>query len=171
MLTIIDKRKLLLNEAARWVGTKEGEKNSGQIVTMFQKHVGIGNGDPWCAAFVHYCISQVDMIGQSLDQKDISSGHHKSASCVMTFNKSQERYKGQTPQEGSLIVWRKKNTMLGHIGIVSRVYNTGSVETIEGNTSPMHNINREGDGVYIKQRSINNEPNFVLMGFIYPWGF
>lgn len=39
-----------------FVGTKESGDNAGYWVTKFLKSVGLRPGNPWCAAFVSYCL-------------------------------------------------------------------------------------------------------------------
>jgi hypothetical protein len=64
-----------------------------------------------------------------------------------------------------------KATSSGHVGIVVGVNSDGSILTVEGNTSPGDVVQREGDGVWLKQRRYLNEPKGTMQvkGFLRVW--
>lgn len=167
-------RKHLVEFARIFVGVKEvGGNNRGEFVSMFQKAVdGKAQGEAWCAAAVSYWIkTSTRILSDSLGADiAISSPLQLSESvCNFYFNNS-EKYRLSKPQVGSLILWRRwangKPTWQGHIGIVADIVNDDVVRTIEGNTSSDGPNQRDGDGVFLKSRSITRH-----YGSLRPLGF
>lgn len=167
-------RKHLVEFARIFIGIKEvGGNNRGEFVSMFQKAVdGKAQGEAWCAAAVSYWIkTSTRILSDSLGADiAISSPLQLSESvCNFYFNNS-EKYRLSKPQVGSLILWRRwangKSTWQGHIGIVADIVNDDVVRTIEGNTSSDGPNQREGDGVFLKSRSITRH-----YGSLRPLGF
>lgn len=169
MLSSAVKRNLLVLESLRYLNVREVGKNGGQYVETFQKFCDINAGDPWCAAFVHYIVSAVIAQIKIIEGSNYIIDLHKSASCVVTWNKTPSYMRIAKPIEGCIVVWKKKGTMLGHIGIVTQVPSDDYFYTIEGNTSDSLSINRDGDGVFLKKRSMNSYGSMELLGFIDPF--
>ena len=69
--------RLLIFEARRWVGMTEiGGNNRGQVVEMFQRAVdGKASGEPWCAAFVFFCVGMVESMAAALGWVECSPLH------------------------------------------------------------------------------------------------
>lgn len=166
------KQAALIAEAGRWVGVHETSPNDGPEIEIFQKAIGgAATRQSWCADFAMYCIKQVD---QKL------SGHATwlfvSQACMSIWNNSPmvARVQGLAVQPGDLMVWQHWNaqgpTPQGHIGIVEKVLGPGQFATIEGNTSESPNVvDREGDGVYRKVRSVGGSSTMRVKGFLRVW--
>lgn len=156
----------LVEEALCWLGTKEEKEkgdNKGTEVEMFQKAVnGIAEGEPWCMAFVQFLIKLIE------DKYSIQCLVFKSEHCMTVFRNSTPKVV-KTPQVGDLVIWRMGNTASGHVGIIVRLLGDGRMETIEGNTSDSTSIERNGDGVYLKNRSMKGSDSFRIMGYIRPF--
>lgn len=156
----------LMNECAKWIGTKEDKTkgdNKGKEVEMFQKAVdGVAAGEPWCCAFIQFCIKQIE------EKHKIECLVYKSEHCMTVFRNSSPKVV-KVPQPGDLIVWRMGNTAAGHIGIITKILPNGRVETIEGNTSDSTSVDRNGDGVFAKNRSLTGSDSMRVMGFIRPF--
>lgn len=174
------KRRLLVHEAKRWLRfTESGGDNRGQAVEAFQRAVdGRAIGEPWCMAFVQYCIQQVDlMIDEILRQSSsIRSVLAKSEHCMTVWRQSPSRAQHLQPLVGSVMIWQKGHTHAGHTGIVVSKHveaaNPGDGEwlwTIEGNTGPQEVVTREGDGVYLKKRNIGDTGTMRVKGWLDPW--
>lgn len=168
------KRRLLVHEALRWVNfAEQGGDNQGQIVEMFQKAVdGKAYGEAWCMAFVQYCIQQVDLAGDVICNATLRdrSRIHESEWCMGVWRKSHPMCHSFDPLVGSVMVWQKGSTSAGHCGIVATVEKGGNhVWTIEGNTGPTEFVTREGDGVYLKKRSVDGAGNMIVKGWLNPW--
>ena len=156
----------LMNECAKWIGTKEDKKkgdNKGKEVEMFQKAVdGVARGEPWCMAFVQFCIKQIE------EKHKIQCLVHKSEHCMTVWRNSSSKVV-KSPEPGDLIIWRMGKTDLGHVGIVSKVLPNQRLETIEGNTGDSSSVERNGDGVFLKNRSFTGSEDMRVMGFIRPF--
>lgn len=156
----------LIREAERWIGTTEvGGNNKGEAVARFQKAVdGKAQGEPWCACFVQFCISEVVASFQP------TLVMAKSEHCMTIWSRTSGVHRYKSPKPGYIVIWNYEGTANGHIGIVTRVIDEFTIETIEGNTSPDDNrIEREGDGVYRKIRTTKTVGKMKLVGFIAPF--
>lgn len=156
----------LIREAEKWIGTSEkGGNNKGPEVERFQKAVdGKAVGEPWCACFVQFCVKEVT----SRLQPTVVMASSEHCMTIWTRTSGVHRYK--SPRPGYIVIWNYEGTANGHIGIVTRVIDEFTIETIEGNTAPSDNtIEREGDGVYRKIRSTKQIGKMRLVGFIAPF--
>lgn len=165
------RRVLLVNEARRWVGIGErGGNNRGQLVEIFQRHAGIAPGDPWCMAFVQYCLAQIDNLAALFNPATRSARIGNSCHCMTVWGSTDPDLRDMKPSVGSIAIWRRENTAQGHTGIVSAV-SKDEFRTIEGNTSPAKGVDREGDGVFEKTHQLHaRSGTMILQGFISPWG-
>lgn len=156
----------LIRESEKWVGTHEkGGNNQGPDVARFQKAVdGKAQGEPWCACFVQFCVKEVQMrLGATVV---MASSEH----CMTIWTRTSGVHRYRSPKAGFVVIWNYEGTANGHIGIVTRVIDEFTIETIEGNTSPDDNtIEREGDGVYRKIRTTKTIGKMKLVGFIAPF--
>jgi hypothetical protein len=139
---------------------EEGGMNRGAKVEAYQRAGGLGPGDPWCAAFVAWCV----MKARELDKPPTWC----SGSAITTWHKGSKRAgDGSTtpnaPDYKSKVqpgwVWvRAKDPkgaadaarglwVQGHCGVVVAVDAVGFY-TVEGNTNAAGS--RDGDGVYRK---------------------
>lgn len=156
----------LIEEAKKWIGVHEDKSkgdNCGKEVEMFQKAVdGKAQKESWCMAFVQFCIKQVEQ------KNKIQCLVFKSEHCLTVFRESQSKVV-KDPQPGDLIIWRFGNTSNGHVGIIEKLLGEGRCMTIEGNTSNSQSVEREGDGVFSKNRSLKGSEQMRVVGFIRPF--
>ena len=156
----------LVEEARKWIGVTEDKSkgdNRGKEVEMFQKAVdGKAQGESWCMAFVQFCIKQVE------ERNKIQCLAYKSEHCLTVLRESKMKVV-KDPQPGDLIVWRFGNTANGHVGIVEKLLDGGRVMTIEGTTSDSQSVERNGDGVFSKNRSLAGSESMRVVGFIRPF--
>lgn len=156
-----------LDTALAYVGTVErGGANRGPRVERFLASVGLGPGPPWCAAYVSYVLESAG-VRAPLDGRGrvIRSGlaaHFITARSV----RASEALRGVKPvPRGSVVVWRRGNGPFGHAGLVLRWDGT-SGETVEGNTSSGEaGSQRDGDGVWRRQRRIEPGSSFRIVSF------
>jgi hypothetical protein len=74
-------------------------------------------------------------------------------------------FNGQLPA-GTIIVWRRGNTLFGHAGVVEK-WNGTKGTTIEGNTSSgAKGSQSDGDGVWRRRRAIDPSNFFRITDFI-----
>ncbi len=149
------------NIAYGFVGTKEVGNNGGYWVTRFLKSVGLRPGNPWCAAFVSFCLDSAGV--KSLRTRSGLARH------FITKNKTIRATKviqsGMKIPTGSIVVWRRGNTISGHVGFVDQ-WTGNSGTTIEGNTSSGRSGNQwNGGGVWHRRRTINPYNHFRITDF------
>ena len=156
----------LISKAETYIDiTEKGGDNRGVMVEMFQKAVDdVAQGEPWCAAFICYCIRHVEM------QYGVLSGLKLSEHCMTLWNLNPAQRR-EEPKPGYIVVWKKKGTTSGHVGLVTKLTlnQPTSFCTIEGNTGPGTGVQREGDGVYAKTRSMSAMGDMQVLGFLEPW--
>ncbi len=171
----VERGRALAWYAKQWVGAKEiGGQNRGQIVEMFQRAVdGKAQGEPWCMAFVQFCLMAIDALCDDLTLTE-SVRHHvwKAEHCVTVWNLTPKACRHTKPQVGDLAIWQMydaegKPTTSGHTGIVEKVLDEQNFGTVEGNTGVGNQ--REGDGVALKNRNTQGMGNLRLLGFLRPW--
>ena len=168
------KQRLLIAEAKRWYGfTERDGDNRGQIVEAFQKAVdGKAQGEPWCMSFVQYCARQVDqMMAEVLKRPTSTHVLPATEHCLTCWFKSPVEAQFSEPEPGMIPIWRHGQSSSGHTGIVVSVEkDSGYMWTVEGNTGPSDkSVVREGDGVYLKRRSIEGTGRMKIVGFLKPW--
>ena len=149
------------NIAYGFVGTREIGNNGGTQVTRFLKSVGLKPGNPWCAAFVSFC----------LDSAKISTLRTRSglARHFITKNKTikatKVSYNNMKLPMGTVVVWRRGTTTSGHVGFVDG-WTGKSGTTIEGNTSSGRSGSQwNGGGVWSRKRTINPYDHFRITDF------
>lgn len=152
-----------LDAAECFVGVKEATgNNDGKEVEMFLKSVGRKKGDAWCAAFVSYCLS-VANVGDPKIRSGLARDFKRSKNLI-NANDVLRGIKKVEP--GSIVGWEKQNTIFGHLGFVMD-WRTQYGTTIEGNTSSgVQGSQSDGDGVYIRSRSIQPANYFRIRWFI-----
>jgi hypothetical protein len=160
--------------ARQWVGFKEeGGQNKGQVVELFQRAVdGKAQGEPWCAAFLQFCVMRVDDLFEEMTMVSaVRSRLYRSELCMDLVRYTPEDCRVTEPVPGAVVVWSKLQGGLpsaqGHCGIVHGIYD-GGVVTVEGNTGM--GDQREGDGVSFKRRARGDIPGFVRLAWLAPWG-
>ena len=138
-----------------------GGANKGSRVEEYQRAVSLRPGDPWCAAFVAWCMMQSR---SSLAPPAWCSGSAittwqkgsrkagPAAACTPLFNDYRGRIKAgwvwvRAKDSSGAAEARRGNWVQGHCGIVVAVDSSG-FHTVEGNTNAAGS--RDGDGVYRK---------------------
>jgi len=113
------------------------------MVETYLASVNLSRGNPWCAAFVSYCLTQNHI------------ANPKSGWAPNYFTKSSTIYirgglKNRTPMPGDVFgIWFESKGRIAHVGFIYR-YTSTYTTSVEGNTNDAGS--REGDGVYKKYR-------------------
>ena len=153
-----------LHVARSQVGVKEvpSGSNWGPMVKIFLAFAGWKSPQPWCAAFIGYCIVQAGGKKSRL-WKGLASTWSLYDWAVKTNRLS------RVPKRGDLFVWSTAKG--GHTGIVAEVVKKPSgtrtiyyVRTIEGNTNAEGS--REGNAVLGKLRSVASILGVPRSGFV-----
>lgn len=153
-------------EASKWLGVHERKGVPGGGVDVFRKATdGVADGEPWCAAFVQYCVSAVSI------RYGIDISLYPSELCYTMWKNTPEQFRLEHPMPGSIIIWNYPGTLRGHTGIVlRRLSDPNMVKTIEGNTKdPRPGADVSVRGVYPKIRCIHGTSDMKVMGFLNPF--
>jgi hypothetical protein len=144
-------------------GVREESENRGPRVDAYLRAAGVGPGNPWCAAFVYWCIEQ------AAGKLALANPFPRTAYCPDILNWANERdLLTGSPEPGDVFL------RIGEVGGETRACHTGFVThtsgdhfgTIEGNT----NIDgsREGIGVFLRSRPISGSYKFVRWSELAP---
>jgi hypothetical protein len=163
----------IVQVACTYVGQEEISGNKGFKNPSFQKKIqdcGWGIGQSWCAYFSE--LVWKESFGKSHPLYN-TLDRLFSPSAVSTYSNFKGHLKlfqaGSKPKIGSLVAWRLGNGWQGHIGIVEKIIDKNTFNTIEGNTNSSGG--REGIQVARKIRSLGmpyKSKGLNLIGFIYP---
>lgn len=128
----------------REVGIREATgHNDGARVEAYLQSVNLPKGNPWCAAFVSYCL-------QANHIKNPRSGWAPAYFTPTSTIWTRGGLKNRLPMPGDIFgVWFESKGRIAHVGFVHK-YGTTYTITVEGNTNAAGS--REGDGVYMKRR-------------------
>ena len=164
IVKIADPIAAVLEEARRWVGTREVPpgSNRGVAIDFFNFHTvpawepypqGV-RGAPWCAAFV----STVGRLALGL-----AWPVERTVSCQTMVQWARDKDvwypHPEEPAIGDLFVlYYERLGRHGHVGFVTGV-DDESILTLEGNTGPAGS--REGFGVFERERRLNEQTGFV----------
>ncbi len=164
-ITNKEARNLLIYAAEACVGIKEeGGNNRGLYIVELQKTTdGSAEQEPYCMAAVQTWIAYVEK------KLGITSHLFASEHCMTTWRKVSASKKVKSiPAPGAIIIWKNGNTDAGHTGLVLDYQGENKkMETLEANTGSGNM--RDGDGIYIKQRSKVKEGKLVVQGYIIPF--
>ncbi|MBL7954431.1 MAG: CHAP domain-containing protein [Flavobacteriales bacterium] len=138
-------RTCIVDAAMSDVGVREATgRNDGPAVERYLAHVGLGKGNPWCAAFVSY---HLDGCGVKNPRSAWSPAFATAADRVWTPRKA-----SRSPLPGDVFsIYYPNLKRVGHVGFVRGIEGKYLL-TIEGNTSGPGS--REGDGVYARKREL-----------------
>lgn len=157
-------RELLLEEARRYLGTREEPKgsNRGTHIDYWLRTVGSPLGSPWCAAAV-WCWGlqatgrarwPVRMSGRVQDIVDVAIANQ-------TFTTD-----ATLAVPGDLVVFYYPSLKrYGHIAVLEHAITDRRVKSLDGNTAPDaaagSAADREGYGVFRKNRPLNDRVGLI----------
>lgn len=141
-----------LDTALMYSGVREVGNNDGYYVRKFLISVGLRAGNPYCAAFVSYCLNAVR------SAFPIRSGLARKFKTKKSISALDVMRGWKTAKAGSLVGWEKKNSISGHIGFVRKDWKGRSGKTLEANTPPGNTGDQRdagsNGGVYPRDREI-----------------
>lgn len=118
--------------------------NDGIEVEKYLVSVNLKKGNPWCAAFVSWCLQQVHIVNP---KSGWSPNWFPASKVIYTRGNSIHQ---ATPQAADVFgIWFPERKRIAHVGFILQWSDKTSL-TIEGNTNEAGS--REGDGVYRKRR-------------------
>lgn len=160
-----DARTLFVLAAEACVGVFEsGGNNKGPVVSLIQDTVGGPDAVAWCMSFVQTCLAYAEL--KTGNKSPIFVSEH----CVSVWDKTPKAQRVKlSPLPGAIVIWQKGKSMSGHTGIV-RGCDERHVLTVEGNTGPdAGQVERDGDGIYLKKRSRNGQGSMKVLGYLKPF--
>ena len=156
-----------LDTALAYVGTVErGGANRGPRVERYLRSVGLGPGNPWCAAYVSYVLDAAGVRAPLDGRRRVIRSGLASRFVTARSIRASEALRGVKPvPPGAVVVWRRGNGPYGHAGFAVD-WDGASGETVEGNTSSGRaGSQRDGDGVWRRQRRITPGSYFRIVSF------
>lgn len=125
VMTLADRA---LNIAIAQLGNAEvpHSSNWGPHIEKYLKSVGITNPQPWCAAFVYWCVNEASK------EMNVPNPLKKTGSVLDQWNNS-KHLRVTTPQKGDIFIMDFGGGN-GHTGFVSGVVGD-KINTVEGNSN------------------------------------
>jgi hypothetical protein len=123
--------------------TDISDHNDGKLVETYLKYCNLSKGNPWCAAFVCWCLGQNNI-------QNPRSGY-----CPNLFSQKntiwqRNKKDNQIPLPADVFgLYFYKKGRIAHVGFIKN-WTKQTVATVEGNTNQAGS--RDGDGVYRKIR-------------------
>lgn len=119
-----------LEIAITQIGEEEKPRGSnwGEPVKTYLASVGITFPASWCMSFVYWCFKE------AAKELGIITPLLKTGGVLNAWQKAPAAVKVTDPQPGDIFI-QDHGHGLGHTGIVEKVNNDGTVDTIEGNTN------------------------------------
>ena len=146
--------------AGGYVGVREVGKNTSPEIDRWLRSVNLRPGNPYCAAFVSYILDSAHV-----SYPKIRSGLARNFVTNRSIPASRVMIGIEQIPEGSIVVWRRGNTIFGHAGFVTS-WQGASGTTIEANTSSGEQGSQsDGDGVYRRTRTIIPSAHFRITDF------
>jgi len=143
----------MLEFAYAEVGVREtpGQRNRGIQVDEYSRDIGHDptKGDPWCVIFV------AAMAKRAADALGIHCPVPLVAGCWTVDEKSPAAVRTMSPTSGSIFLTLQHK----HCGMVTDVWDDGTLSTLEANTDPGGSA--EGDGVYLRTRKRTEMAQFL----------
>jgi hypothetical protein len=131
-------------------------------VNEFLASVGLGGGQFWCMAFVHWCFMK------AAEQKGVRNPFPRTAGCADAWNKTRSirTPKNDAIRDPSLVVPGSIFILdfgggHGHTGFIETSI-AGALKTVEGNT----NTDGSSNGIGVFELSRRNVMDRSLKGFI-----
>lgn len=144
----------LISIASSQEGVSEEPKNSnrGKKVEEYLASVGLPGGNPWCMAFVYWCVQK------TCDEMGAHNLMFRSGHVLTVWQNTPVKFKSHKPMPGDIFIMRFGTTGAGHTGIVEKVDGL-YIHTIEGNTND--DGSREGYEVARRRRMISSVVGFI----------
>ena len=161
-------RLAVVQAAVKEVGTVESPPGSNKV--KYATWYGL-SGFAWCAQFVSWVYDQASRatgVANPLQGMHTQKGF---SSTIFGFGAAKRKGLVLGPIErlmlGDIIVW-KHTPITGHTGIITKIYDNGSFDVTEGNTSAVDHSSRNGGEVATHRHTRTDGKHGTLLGFIRP---
>jgi hypothetical protein len=158
----------LIAKAQTQIGVKESPADSNIVKywDWYKQHTGVNlQGNPWCAAFVTWCMGEIGAWNVTSDE-----GRFRYCPSLVNWAKANGQWVDREDicQAGDIILFANKGEAC-HVGIVEARISSSQVQTIEGNTSASSNDN--GGAVMRRTRNYGTVGSkWYILGFVRtPW--
>lgn len=163
-----DARAMFQCAAMACVGIMEATgNNDGPLIQEIQKTVdGLAQHEPYCCAAVQSWLAYAEL------RTGIQSPIAATELCLgMWHDTPVEQRVQHVPLPGAIVVWEHGDTSLGHTGMLLNFLPDGTFRTVEANTSggAGGTIDREGQGIFYRTRSMQGAGTMRLVGFLKPF--
>ena len=150
-----------LKIADNQIGTLEYDcRNRGEI-NKYLELFNAPEGSPYCLAGIYYCFyNSCLVLKKHIDLIPIPKT--MLANNVFDYAKKFGNRTIYKAQSGNLIIWRKSQSIYGHIELIRNIYQKGWIETIGFNTQIIIN-NKKKCGVFIHKRNIYHPLGAMLI--------
>lgn len=152
--------------AKTFVGKQETEgKNRGQWIDVWNRFVDAPLGSPYCASFVSWILYHSG-VSEPQIKSPLARHFYTKAPKVLKYSAGEVLRKKRNVKQGTIIIWQRGETIYGHTGFALEDWKGISGKTIEANTTKgTKGIQHDGDGVYIRRRTIEPYNFFRIIGF------
>lgn len=139
------------------IDVREEGNNGGPEVKRYLKAVGLGEGYPWCMAYVYWCVDQAAQKLKMVNPLIMTAGVLRQWN-ETTLRKAPVQSVGAV-QPGDIFIMDFGGGN-GHTGFVVKIEG-GIVHTIEGNTND--DGSREGYEVAYRERALSSFKGFIQL--------
>lgn len=160
----IDIHLLFSNSLTVYQGIfEQGGNNRHEVIDRWNKRMGVPIGSAWCITYL--CNVYLDVCEVQGIEPTMKVNAH-----VRSFFAQNKALVAKEIKPGFIACLGLRGSDSGHAFGVLEKKAGWVVRTCEGNTSSAGSeVNRDGDGVYIKNRDVSDLGNFDLLGFIDPF--
>lgn len=143
--------ELSIQIALSYDGVREVGRNDGPEVRKFLASIDLNPGDPWCAAFVCFCVKE------AAKQLGVTPKFVYGGSVYKLWTRNPDLQLSKPAYNSIFLIdhgLSKAGSRIGHTGfcVGRNQSHDESLETIEGNTNSAGS--RDGDGCYHKSREV-----------------
>lgn len=144
--------KAAIEIANEQIGTKECDCRNRGEVEKYLKLFDAATGTPYCAAGIYYCFLNA-CLNLNMELNYIPIPKSMLANAIFDYAKLNGHKSSYIPGIGDLIVWRKRQSIFGHIEMIKSVTKAGWINTIGFNTEKIVNSHKLC-GVFEHKRNI-----------------
>lgn len=139
-----------LRLAKSFLHVREVARNSSPDIDRWLQFVGLSSGNPYCAAYVSYIVHV-----SKVTEPRVRSGLARNFVTHRSVPATKVLMGMVVIPAGSVVIWRRGNTIFGHVGFTTQAWKGKTGFTIEANTSSgAAGSQFDGNGVFQRTRSI-----------------
>lgn len=159
-LALLPANERALKVASLYVGHKEEAPNRSPVIDYWNERIGVPHGSNYCASFVAFVLDSAK-VNQPTVRSAVAQHYITKQSVSATRVVS-----GKTIPKGSLVIWKRGTSWMGHVEFVREDWSGCRGLTIGANTtSGQAGDQRQGNGVYKRQRHIDQTAFFRITDF------